>query len=192
MMRLPLFPLNVYLLPGGILPLRLFEPRYLRMLSLSQTHGFGLCLLGTRREDGQQPLLALGTRVEVTDFNQLDDGTLGITVRGIERYRLHSLDVEPDGLLMGEVTALPNWQTTELAPRQDILARKLGELFEEHPDFAAYYPQPEWANACWVAQRWLEVLPLSGEQKLPLMESDDCSDALRFLMDVVHEPLRPH
>ena len=192
MMRLPLFPLNVYLLPGGILPLRLFEPRYLRMLSLSQAHGFGLCLLGTRREDGQQPLLALGTRVEVTDFNQLDDGTLGITVRGIERYRLHSLDVEPDGLLMGEVTALPNWQTTELAPRQDILARKLGELFEEHPDFAAYYPQPEWANACWVAQRWLEVLPLSGEQKLPLMESDDCSDALRFLMDVVHESLRPH
>lgn len=192
MMRLPLFPLNVYLLPGGILPLRLFEPRYLRMLSLSQAHGFGLCLLGTRREDGQMPLLALGTRVEVTDFNQLDDGTLGITVRGIERYRLHSLEVEPDGLLMGEVTALPNWQTTELAPRQDILARKLGELFEEHPDFAAYYPQPEWANACWVAQRWLEVLPLSGEQKLPLLESDDCSDALRFLMDVVHEPLRPH
>jgi len=192
MMRLPLFPLNVYLLPGGILPLRLFEPRYLRMLSLSQAHGFGLCLLGTRREDGQMPLLALGTRVEVTDFNQLDDGTLGITVSGIERYRLHSLEVEPDGLLMGEVTPLPNWQTTELAPRQDILARKLGELFEEHPDFAAYYPQPEWANACWVAQRWLEVLPLSGEQKLPLLESDDCSDALRFLMDVVHEPLRPH
>ena len=107
MMRLPLFPLNVYLLPGGILPLRLFEPRYLRMLSLSQDHGFGLCLLGTRREDGQMPLLALGTRVEVTDFNQLDDGTLGITVRGIERYRLHSLTIEPDGLLMGEVTALP-------------------------------------------------------------------------------------
>lgn len=191
-MRLPLFPLNVYLLPGGILPLRLFEPRYLRMLSLSQAHGFGLCLLGTRREDGQMPLLALGTRVEVTDFNQLSDGTLGVTVRGIERYRLHSLEVEPDGLLMGEVTTLPNWQTTELAPRQDILARKLGELFEEHPDFAAYYPQPEWANACWVAQRWLEVLPLPGEQKLPLLESDDCSDALRFLMDVVHEPLRPH
>ena len=91
MMRLPLFPLNVYLLPGGILPLRLFEPRYLRMLSLSQAHGFGLCLLGTRREDGQMPLLALGTRVEVTDFNQLDDGTLGITVRGIERYRAVSL-----------------------------------------------------------------------------------------------------
>ena len=73
-----------------------------------------------------------------------------------------------------------------------MLARRLGELFAEHPDFAAYYPQPEWANACWVAQRWLEVLPIPGEQKLQLLESDDCSDALRFLMNVVHEPLRPH
>ena len=97
-----------------------------------------------------------------------------------------------DGLLIGEVTPLPNWQATELAPQQDILARRLGELFEEHPDFAAYYPQPEWANACWVAQRWLEVLPISGEQKLQLLESDDCSDALRFLMTVVHEPLSLH
>lgn len=192
MMRLPLFPLNVHLLPGGILPLRLFEPRYLRMLTLSQPHGFGLCLLGTGREDGQMPLLAMGTRVEVIDFNQLDDGTLGITVRGIERYQLHRIEAASDGLLMGEVTPLPNWQAIELAPRQDILARKLGELFEEHPDFAAYYPQPEWENACWVAQRWLEVLPISGEQKLELLASDDCSDAVRFLMDVVHEPLRLH
>ena len=191
-MRIPLFPLNVHLLPGGVIPLRLFEPRYLRMLGLSQTHGFGLCLLGTRREDGQMPLLTLGTRVEVMDFNQLDDGTLGITVRGVERYRLHRVEMEPDGLLFGEVTLLPNWQITELAPDQEVLVRKLGEIFAEHPDFAAYYPQPEWANACWVAQRWLEVLPLSGEQKLPLLESDDCSDALRFLMDVIHEPLRPH
>ncbi len=191
-MRIPLFPLNVHLLPGGVIPLRLIEPRYLRMLGLSQAHGFGLCLLGTRREDGQMPLLTLGTRVEVVDFDQLDDGTLSVTVRGIERYRLHRLEMEADGLLFGEVTALPNWQITELAPEQGVLVRKLGEIFAEHPDFAAYYPQPEWANACWVAQRWLEVLPISGEQKLPLLESDDCSDALRFLMDVVHEPLRSH
>ncbi|MGL4206202.1 MAG: LON peptidase substrate-binding domain-containing protein [Aeromonadaceae bacterium] len=191
-MRIPLFPLNVHLLPGGVIPLRLFEPRYLRMLGLSQAHGFGLCLLGTRREDGQMPLLTLGTRVEVIDFDQLEDDTLSVTVRGMERYRLHRIEMETDGLLFGEVTPLPNWQITELAPEQDVLVRKLGEIFAEHPDFAAYYPQPEWANACWVAQRWLEVLPLSGEQKLPLLESDDCSDALRFLMNVVHEPLRPH
>ena len=192
MMRLPLFPMSVHLLPGGILPMRLFEPRYLHMLGLSQGLGFGLCLLGARRSDGQTPLLALGTRVEVIDFNLLDDETLGITVRGIGRYRLHRVEVAADGLLIGEVTPLPNWQATELAPQQDVLARRLGELFAEHPDFAAYYPQPEWANACWVAQRWLEVLPIPGEQKLQLLESDDCSDALRFLMNVVHEPLRPH
>ncbi len=191
-MRLPLFPLSIHLFPGGIIPLRIFEPRYLRMLTLSQTNGFGLCLLGRTRDDGQTPMLSLGTRVEVIDFNQLEDQTLGITVRGIERYRLSQIEVEDDGLLFGEVNALPNWTITELAPEQDVLARRLGELFAEHPDFAAYYPQPEWSNACWVAQRWLEVLPLAGEEKLPLLESSDCSDALRFLMEVVHEPVRPH
>ena len=191
-MRLPLFPLSIHLFPGGIIPLRIFEPRYLRLLALSQVQGFGLCLLGRTREDGQTPLLSLGTRVEVIDFNQLEDETLGITVRGIERYRLSRIEVEEDGLMFGEVTPLPNWAITELAPDQDVLARKLGELFADHPDFAANYPQPEWSNACWVAQRWLEVLPLAGEEKLPLLESGDCSDALRFLMEVVHEPLRPH
>jgi Lon protease-like protein len=162
------------------------------MLSISQTNGFGLCLLGSRREDGDMPLLALGTRVEIIDFNMLDDGSLGITVRGVERYHLDHVDVSDDGLLFADVTPLPNWQIIELAPAQDVLARKLGELFDEHPDFASYYPQPEWANACWVAQRWLEVLPIPGEQKMQLLQSDDCSDALRFLMDAVHEPLRPH
>lgn len=191
-MRLPLFPLNVHLLPGGVVPLRIFEPKYLRMLTLCQSQGFGLCLLGAQQPDGYIPLLTLGTRVEITDFNSLSDGTLGITVRGLERYRLHDVEAEADGLLFGEVTSLPNWQTIELAPEQSVLAHKLNELFREHPDYAAYYPKPEWANACWVAQRWLEVLPISGEQKLLLLESNDCSDALRFLMDVVHSPCRPH
>ena len=67
-MRLPLFPLSIHLFPGGIIPLRIFEPRYLRLLALSQVQGFGLCLLGTRRSDGQTPLLALGTRVEVIEW----------------------------------------------------------------------------------------------------------------------------
>ena len=87
---------------------------------------------------------------------------------------------------------LPNWQVTELGREQAVLADKLGEIFEEHPDFAAYYPQPEWANACWVAQRWLEVLQIPAEEKLPLIESEDCSDALRFLMQVVQSPLPLH
>ena len=80
----------------------------------------------------------------------------------------------------------------QAAEEQAVLADKLGEIFEEHPDFAAYYPQPEWANACWVAQRWLEVLQIPAEEKLPLIVSEDCSDALRFLMQVVQSPLPLH
>jgi len=191
-MRIPLYPLNVQLFPGGIIPLEIIEPRYLRMIARSQPNGFGLCLIGIANDHGYVPVLPLGTRVQVTDFNQSAAGHLVVTVQGMERFHLESVELESDGLLMAEVTPLPNWPVTELKLEQIVLAEKLGEIFDEHPDFASFYPHPEWANACWVAQRWLEVLPIPGEQKLQLLESDDCSDALRFLMNVVHEPLRPH
>ena len=191
-MRIPLYPLNVQLLPGGIIPLEIIEPRYLRMIAMSQQSGFGLCLIGLTNDHGYVPVLPLGTRVEVIDFNQSSSGHLVVTVQGKERYRLDSVELDSDGLLMAEVEMLPNWQVTELGREQAVLADKLGEIFEEHPDFAAYYPQPEWANACWVAQRWLEVLQIPAEEKLPLIESEDCSDALRFLMQVVQAPLPLH
>ena len=191
-MRIPLYPLNVQLLPGGIIPLEIIEPRYLRMIAMSQQSGFGLCLIGLANEHGYVPVLPVGTRVEVTDFNQSSAGNLVVTVQGKERYRLDSVELDSDGLLMAEVEGIPNWQVTELGREQAVLADRLGEIFEEHPDFAAYYPQPEWANACWVAQRWLEVLQIPAEEKLPLIESEDCSDALRFLMQVVQAPLPLH
>jgi Lon protease-like protein len=111
---------------------------------------------------------------------------------GVERVRITDLWQEEDGLRVGEVEPLPPWQSGRLQADQHSLAKALQDVFNDYPEYAALYPEPDWEDASWVAQRWLEVLPLSGEQKLPLLESDDCSDALRFLMDVVHEPLRPH
>lgn len=191
-MRIPLYPLNVQLFPGGIIPLEIIEPRYLRMIAMSQPHGFGLCLIGIANEHGYVPVLPLGTIVQVTDFNQSAAGHLVVTVQGTERFHLESVELESDGLLMAEVTPLPNWPVTELKLEQIVLAEKLGEIFDEHPDFASFYPHPEWANACWVAQRWLEVLQIPAEEKLPLMESEDCSDALRFLMQVVEARVYLH
>lgn len=191
-MELALFPLKVQLLPGGIMPLRIFEPRFLRMLSESQGGGFGLCTLGEPRAAGGTPLMPIGTRVEIIDFDWLTDETLGIQVRGLCRFHISSLRTEADGLLRGQVEPLPNWPVWELGPELQILADKLGEIFEENPDYAAYYPEPQWANACWVVQRWLEMLPLPAEHKCGLIAGTDCSDALRFLMTMLHEPLRLH
>jgi uncharacterized protein len=186
-MQLSIFPLRLNLLPDGVLPLRVFEPRYLRMIAEASKRGMGLCLLGNAQDGGFSPLLAIGTRVEIVDFDRLDDGILGITVKGIERFRIKSLEVESDGLLSAEVQLLPSWQHEPLQPGQHILAEKLGKVFLEHPDYASYYPAPQWADACWVVQRWLEVLPLAAEEKFSLMASNDYHDAMHFLLQAVQE-----
>lgn len=187
-MQLAIFPLRLNLLPDGILPLRIFEPRYLRMVAESNQRGFGLCLLGKSEESGAAPLLTVGTRVEIVDFNLLPDKTLTVTVKGLDRFRIKTMVVEDDGLMSAEVELLPQWHHAPLLPAQHVLAEKLGELFKANPDYAAYYPKPQWADACWVVQRWLEVLPLDAEDKFALIASDDYQDALVFLMKTIDEP----
>ena len=184
-MQLAIFPLRINLLPDGILPLRIFEPRYLRMIKEASTRGMGLCLLGKQQEGGFSPLMTVGTRVEIIDFDQLQDGTLGVTVQGVERFQIQTLSVEDDGLLVAEVTMLPHWHHAPILPEQRILVEKLGELFEEHPHYASYYPTPQWNDACWVVQRWLEVIPMDAEEKLPLMASNDYLEATHFLLESI-------
>ncbi len=186
-MQLAIFPLRINILPDGVLPLRIFEQRYIRMIAESQKRGMGLCLLGKSIDGGFSPLLTIGTRVEIIDFVQLADSTLAVTMKGMERFRIHAMNVEADGLLSAEVDILPGWEHAPLLPEQHILAEKLGQLFYEHPDYAAYYPAPQWSDACWVVQRWLEVLPLDAEEKFNLMASNDFHDALHFLLRVVQE-----
>ncbi|WP_024872458.1 LON peptidase substrate-binding domain-containing protein [Tolumonas lignilytica] len=186
-MQLAIFPLRLNLLPDGVLPLRVFEPRYLRMIAESSQRGMGLCLLGKAQDGGFSPLLAIGTRVEIIDFDRLEDGTLGVTVKGVERFKIQTLEVEDDGLLSAEVQLLPGWLHEPLPPEQHILAEKLGQVFQEHPNYAAYYPTPQWNDACWVVQRWLEVLPLEAEEKFGLMASNDYHEALHFLLQAVQE-----
>lgn len=186
-MQLAIFPMRLNLLPDGILPLRIFEPRYQRMIAEMGQREFGLCLLGKSIDSGATPLLTVGTRVEVIDFDLMPDQTLSVTVRGVDRFRIQKIVAEPDGLMGAEVELLPQWRHAPLLPSQSILAEKLGELFAENPHYASYYPQPKWSDICWVVQRWLEVLPLDAEDKFPMIASDDYQDALHFLLETIQE-----
>jgi Lon protease-like protein len=101
-MQLAIFPMRLNLLPDGILPLRIFEPRYQRMIAEMGQREFGLCLLGKSIDSGATPLLTVGTRVEVIDFDLMPDQTLSVTVRGIDRFRIQKIVAEPDGLMGAE------------------------------------------------------------------------------------------
>jgi Lon protease-like protein len=88
-MTLVLFPLSAHLLPGGIMPLRIFEPRYQRMIAESREREFALCMLDPRQPDALRNMYPIATRVRIIDFDLLPDGLLGITVLGVEPGLTH-------------------------------------------------------------------------------------------------------
>lgn len=186
-MKLAILPLTLHLMPGGKLPLRIFESRYIRMVSeaASTGSGFGIGMLDDVPEQHANSLFMLGTRVRIVDFYSLTDGLLGITAEGTERFLIRSLKQDADGLLQADVSLLDNWQSCALTSFEQVLSDKLQEVFEEYPQLAELHPSPRWTDAAWVTQRWLEVLPLGGHQAQLLMAEDNCRRALAFLMAMV-------
>lgn len=182
--ELPLFPLSSHVLPGGILPLRIFEARYLRMLkeSYQRDVAFGMCMLDANgKESDNSHILTIGTLVEVCDFEKLDDGQLGITLKGLRPFNINSIHTEDDGLRIGNITFLETWPDSSLPEHLQHLVERLQELYLNYPDLAALYTAPEWNNASWLAQRWLEVLPLSPKQKQTLLQSNNAQPCIEFL-----------
>ena len=109
-LRIPLFPLHSVLFPGGALPLRVFESRYLDMISqcMRSQSGFGICLISDGSEVGDAATpFNVGTLVEISYFQQLKDGCLGITARGKQRFRILSSEVQPNQLTLADIELLP-------------------------------------------------------------------------------------
>ncbi|MGH6609641.1 MAG: LON peptidase substrate-binding domain-containing protein, partial [Burkholderiaceae bacterium] len=105
-MQIPLFPLNTVIFPGGVLPLRIFEPRYLDMVSnsLRTDTGFGICLLRSGWEtDRRARIHPMGTLCKIVDWTSLPDGLLGITAQAAARIRVVSSQMRSDNLMVGEV-----------------------------------------------------------------------------------------
>ena len=94
--EVPIFALGTVLFPGGVLPLRIFEPRYLDMIKRCMANGtpFGVCSIKQGREVGQAAgIRDYGTLAHITDFDLLEDGLLGIEARGGERFEVISSEV---------------------------------------------------------------------------------------------------
>ena len=100
-----LFPLNIVLFPGGPLPLRIFEPRYVDMIGrcMREGAGFGVVLIREGREVGPAETFDVGTLADIVDFHQLSDGLLGLSCIGRERFRIRSRSRKADGLNLADV-----------------------------------------------------------------------------------------
>jgi len=182
-MQIPLFPLSTIILPGGQLPLRLFEPRYIDMVKncFKTSTGFGVCLIKGGSEAGRpaQPY-PHGTLVSIVDFDQGRDGLLHITTEGQQEFNLLTYAANADDLLIGEVQLLEQSAPTEMNAEYKKLAQKLAILLQYvEPNIS--YDEKQLDNADWVCNRLLELLPLSGASKYELLQLSDNTARLNAL-----------
>ncbi len=185
-MKVPLFPLRTVLYPGGPLPLRIFEPRYLDMISgcLKNDGSFGVLLIKAGSETGPATTYDVGTLARITDWYQGSDGLLGITAVGGQRFRLLSSSRAPDGLNIGEIETIPSALTCALPDEYRPLANILSGVLE---DLGRLYEtlEKKYDDAGWVGYRFAEILPITPEQKQNCLEADDPVRRLEMMREVL-------
>ena len=182
---LPLFPLNTVLFPGGPLRLRIFEPRYLDMISrcMRESSNFGVALITAGREaGGSARTTTVGTTARIVDFERLDDGLLGITAHGERKFSIVDVKTQSDGLNIADITLLPEEPATEIPTDLEILAELLKQAFVQIG--AAYGDEiPHYDDASWVGMRLAEILPLPMLEKQQCLEMHDAVERLRLLRE---------
>lgn len=184
---IPLFPLHTVLFPASTLALRLFEPRYLDMLSACIKAGtdFGVCLICDGAEAGTAAAsYPVGTLAKITDWYQRDDGLLGITVCGQQRFTIRAQQVEANQLIMAGVELLPNEAACEIPacylPLVDLLRQAL-----EQPGQPYFDAPKKYADGSWVSYRLAEILPLKLSVKQDLLELNDALQRLERLYTIL-------
>jgi Lon protease-like protein len=188
MVEIPIFPLRTVLFPGGQLPLRIFEQRYLDMVRhCTRTEsGFGVCYLVNSSKDGAEFESArVGTLARITDWYTMEDGLLGLTAEGATRFILGDDRQEENGLIFGEVEWLPEPPPTEVPVHFDVLGQVLARFMEKASDHYPDYSPENLQDASWVGYRLSELLPLGGVEKQHLLELSDPIDRLQSLLDLL-------
>jgi Lon protease-like protein len=197
----PLFPLHTVLFPDGLLPLKIFEARYLDMARdcLREKTPFGVCMLKSGGEVAQpdEPSVpeSIGCLAEIEDCDVETFGMLLIRARGTRRFRLLSHRVEPSGLLVGMAEPLPedmplegNEQLAKFGACAEVLERIIATIRERDPDSLPFAEPFRLDDPAWVSNRLSEVLPIALRARQKLMELTDAGARI----DVVHHYMQQH
>jgi Lon protease-like protein len=184
--ELPLFPLDTVLFPGGPLPLRIFEPRYLDMVSrcMREQSGFAVVLIGEGQEAAEATsFAATGTEARIVDFDRLEGGVLGISCVGRERVRVVEAWREADGLNRGRVLDIAADPLVPVPPDQVWLTEIVNQVLPEAGDTYRHVERRD--DAAWIANRLAEILPLSLADRQTLLELADPLERLAVLEPAV-------
>ena len=179
----PIFPLQAVLFPGSLLPLRIFETRYMDMAKDCLRNGtaFGICLIREGAEVGAPAVPeAVGTLARIADCDMEELGILKVTAQGTERFRLLSSEVNRQGLIVGEVELHEAEAPANDAPGFAECAEFLRKVIAGIG--TARFAQPlAFDDASWVGFRLAEILPLRNDVKQKLLELTDATLRIAIL-----------
>ena len=188
-MSLALFPLNTVLFPGCNLDLQIFEARYLDMIGrcMKQGGGFGVVCILDGLEVGIAPAgyALVGCEARITDFQQQDNGLLGIRVQGGRRFHVLRTEVQRDQLILADVEWLDDEPEQPLQGEDADLVALLKAL-AEHPMVEALNMGTEAHGQQSLANQLAYLLPFAEEDKIDLLQLDDPQqrlDAIQALLD---------
>lgn len=190
--EMPLFPLGTVLFEDGLLPLQIFETRYLDMVGRCSRNDepFGVVLIRRGSDariapDAEQPqIFQVGTAAQIIDFNQLSNGNLGITARGGRKFRVLETREQDDHLLIGRVAYLPAEPELAVAPEYAVLVDILRELLK-HPTIQKLGVEVDFSDARSVGWRLAELLPIEPEIKQSLLKLQFPRERLQELTRLV-------
>lgn len=203
-----LFPLNTVLFPDGVLPLRIFEARYMDMVRdcMQREAGFGVCLIASGSEVGapaRTESVGCLARIVTWDMEQL--GLLHIRTVGVQRFRIREAQPQPDQLLVANVDLIEPDEDTPLEPEHQacaaLLTRVVDDVRAQHAerrrngeaegDVLGRIPFEEpfrFDSSVWVGNRLCEVLPVPLKAKQKLMELEDA----RTRLEIITQYLKQH
>jgi Lon protease-like protein len=194
---LPLFPLGTVLFPGGVLPLRIFEVRYLDMIGKCRKAGapFGVVSLTEGSEvrvpGAKEAFSQVGTLATITELETPQPGLMVIRAQGEQRFRITSSDQLRHGLWVADVQRMDADVAVRVPDDLKATADALGRLIQSLQQKAGPEGQmplngPYRLDDCgWVANRWCELLPLPVQLKQRLMELDNPLVRLELVSDVL-------
>ncbi|WP_151635519.1 LON peptidase substrate-binding domain-containing protein [Noviherbaspirillum aerium] len=198
---IPLFPLKTVLFPGGVLPLKVFETRYIDMVRdcMKRNAPFGVVLIKSGQEVGQaaEPE-AIGCLASITDWDMENLGVMMLRTEGGERFQILETRVLPDQRLEARIAMLPAEASVPVSDMHVECARALKSIIEDVDQkgrqedgekFISPFAQPIRLDSVgWVANRWCEILPIPLKAKQKLLEIDDA----QMRLSIIHQYLKQH
>lgn len=198
-MDIPLFPLGSTLYPHGLLPLKIFEVRYLDMIKhcFKERKPFGVVTLlegdEIRKPEEKISFSKFGTLAKIIEFDAVSPSLFAIACEGTQRFQVLESDRQKNGLWTAKVQLLADDSNVAIPDNLMLSADTLESFFKKFVEQGLSPQQvpianPWRLNECgWVANRWCEMLPLPPEQKVHLLAMDDPRLRLDLVQEILEE-----